>query len=107
MKISTILHRAADEMLAADFEDYCRGKTRFSCVAIEEVLIDLFDDFESERFEHWKNKINHGLREMGCDVDSGILFKDYGDGGHINPDVQGMRYFWLKWAALMAEEQGQ
>jgi hypothetical protein len=107
MKISTILHRAADELLAANFDDYCRGKTRYSCVAIEDVLIDLFGNYESVRFENWKNKIEQGLREMGCDVDSGTLFKDYGDCGNLNPDVQGMRYFWLKWAALMAEEQGQ
>ena len=48
---------------------------------------------------------------MGCDTMSLGLFVKYGDARlgqvGVNENVQGMRYFWLKWAALMAEEQGQ
>jgi hypothetical protein len=44
---------------------------------------------------------------MGCDTTSSTLFHKYGDNNFsISEEVQGMRYMWLKWAALMAEEQG-
>jgi hypothetical protein len=44
---------------------------------------------------------------MGCDTTSSTLFYKYVDNPfEISEEVQGMRYMWLKWAALMAEEQG-
>ena len=44
---------------------------------------------------------------MGFDVRSSHLFMKYGDNTPgVDETVQGMRYMWLKWAALMAEEQG-
>jgi len=43
---------------------------------------------------------------MGCDITSMSLFNNDRHSFAVNPDVQGMRYMWLKWAALMAEEQG-
>jgi hypothetical protein len=57
-----------------------------------------------------RDQVMKGLRNMGCDVESHTLFVKHGDKPDvyesITHDVQGMRYMWLKWAALMAEEQG-
>jgi hypothetical protein len=106
MKISTILHRAADKYLISCFADYTNPRMNcYSCIAIEEALEDFYEA-DSDEFKKWLDKIHIGLREMGCDVKSSALFLEYGDWLSVNPEVQGMRYFWLKWAALMAEEQG-
>ena len=106
-KISEVLHLAADEYLAANAHDYWhKNKARFSCAAIMDAKLSLRWD----RTPNWRDILT-GLREMGCDTSSSNLFVKYGDAyigqNGINEEVQGMRYFWLKWAALMAEEQGQ
>ena len=101
MKISEVLHLAADKYLAANAHEYYHSvrKEKYSCCAI--------DAKTNEQYAI----IKAGLRNMGCDTGSGTLFVKHGDPRPgqvgINEDVQGMRYFWLKWAALMAEEQGQ
>jgi hypothetical protein len=44
-----------------------------------------------------------GLKEMGCPTDSCDAFDDsFG----FNKENQQARYAWLKFAAMMAEEQG-
>lgn len=106
-KISEVLHLAADKYLAANAHDYCRkNKARFSCGAVLDAKLSL----RREGAPPWRD-IMIGLRKMGCDTSSRNLFIKYGDTfcgqNEINEEVQGMRYFWLKWAALMAEEQGQ
>ena len=106
-KISEVLHLAADKYLAANAHDYYhKNKARFSCGAVLDALSST-RNFKDLRF----SDIVTGLRKMGCDTTSRNLFVKYGDvyigQNEINEEVQGMRYFWLKWAALMAEEQGQ
>lgn len=114
MKISTILHKAADKHLAHDTivykynHNYSGSKQKYSCCAIESVLEDKYGLFSTESDEKL-SIIKKGLVAMGCPVKSLKAFK--GD-AHVNScfvmvDIQGQRYFWLKWAALMAEEQGQ
>lgn len=104
-KISTILHRAADHHLKGEQDQYMLS--RYSCCAV----IDAIDHYRVGRSAYdvssMRIRIYEGLKEMGCDVRSSHLFMEYGDNfPGINETVQGMRYMWLKWAALMAEEQG-
>ena len=101
MKISEILHDAADYYLQSEWRNV--ETTRYSCVAVNMALSNRCSN--GADFNKYHHIIMQGLKNMGCDVNSGTLFREYGD-SVFNEDVQGMRYFWLKWAALMAEEQG-
>lgn len=119
-KISDILHDAADKELAHNQETYwlCDGdirkasRERFSCCAIDNSV----SNFLNEKYPNlnWMNKedirddisegIKEGLKAMGLDTESTSAFGI--EATKINTEIQGQRYFWLKWAALMAEEQG-
>jgi hypothetical protein len=119
-KISDILHDAADNELAHNQETYwCSNNTtrkasleRFSCCAIDNAVINYIekkypdlhwsrrDRFSIEIFE----EIKEGLRAMGLNTELTDAFGKEPD--DVCPEIQGQRYFWLKWAALMAEEQG-
>jgi len=48
--------------------------------------------------------VRRAMKEMGLDVKSTRAFGQEPD--NVDEEIQGYRYFWLKWAALMAEEQG-
>lgn len=104
--IADVLHYAADKCLAYDkrLTEYDGLKEKFSCCAVQKAIFCLTGDLALRR------RVKAGLTAMGCDIGSYELFKKYGDNpdeySYINPEVQGMRYMWLKWAALMAEEQG-
>ncbi len=108
--IADVLHRAADLHLIAH-ERYEGGyRERFSCCAIQEAIYRMYGSLYGTESSAMYRRIKDGLTNMGCDVGSSYLFKKYGDKPDryedINHTVQGMRYMWLKWAALMAEEQG-
>lgn len=107
-KISEVLHLAADEYLSESGATHGRVE-RFSCAAVSGAVNHVIESCQLSygEAEDLENDIFYGLEMMGCDTDAAHLFKKYGDCIEGNPDVQGMRYFWLKWAALMAEEQGQ
>lgn len=118
-KISDILHDAADNELAHNQQTYwcCSAPSRiaslerFSCCAIDNAVSHFLDKNYPEL--SWRLKedvrdnifeaIKEGLRAMGLNTDSTSAF---GKEDEVNPEIQGQRYFWLKWAALMAEEQG-
>jgi hypothetical protein len=119
-KISDILHDAADNELAHNQETYwlCDGdirkasRERFSCCAIDNALTNFlykkyadlsWCDRDTIR-EDILGDIREGLEAMGLDTDSTRAFGE--EPANISSDIQGQRYFWLKWAALMAEEQG-
>ena len=119
-KISDILHDAADKELAHNQETYwcCEAQRRtaslerFSCCAIDNAVTAFLDKKYPDL--NWTLKddirddiicdIHKGLKEMGLDVKSTNAFGREPD--YVSHDIQGQRYFWLKWAALMAEEQG-
>lgn len=106
-KISEVLHLAADKYLSVDgayVDDDGKWVERFSCIAVSRAVKSFYLPFLDE--QDFENDIFAGLKAMGCDTGAANLFRKYGDHHKGNPDVQGMRYFWLKWAALMAEEQG-
>lgn len=108
--IADVLHLAADKYLVAHYR-YHEGqnKEKFSCCAIDESLHEMYGvDFWYE-LSQLSRCISEGLENMGCSTGSHTLFWKYGDPAdysQISHEVQGMRYMWLKWAALMAEEQG-
>jgi hypothetical protein len=106
--IADVLHYAADHILAATEHEYYAatkqeyraaiGKHKYSCCAVTDACIQL-------KVYHSYDSIIKGLKEMGCPTLSRKAFND--EGYHnFSEDNQQARYFWLKWAALMAEEQG-
>ncbi len=129
--ISDILHDAADIFLrynrndkAPQFYRHFRyygdlpvikerqvESEKFSCCAVQAAVAHAFKlERWSSEAEKLSKKVHKGLRAMGCPTGSSTAFQKHGDHGYNwnfnSPEVQGMRYFWLKWAALMAQEQG-
>ena len=109
--VADVLHYAADKCLIAHSrygEGY--GKEKFSCGAVEEAIYRLTGCYNIGESALLRRRVVTGLKAMGCNTGSSTLFRKHGDVPFdyqvINHKVQGMRYMWLKWAALMAEEQG-
>ena len=109
LKISTVLHYAADKCLVAHSRYGESGSEKFSCIAVSDAVFKLTGECNKQTSE-LSVRVLKGLDNMGCNTGSMTLFKKYGDKpneySYVNSEVQGMRYMWLKWAALMAEEQG-
>lgn len=108
--VADVLHYAADKCLVAHSRYSEGSKEKYSCCAVEEAIYQMSGrlyDYDSSKLRH---RVIAGLRTMGCNTGSMTLFEKYGDNymdySTVNHRVQGMRYMWLKWAALMAEEQG-
>lgn len=128
--ISDILHDAADIFLRYNIHDTApryrlmynnngvigsyslqqdkAEAERFSCCAVDAAIAYAFGlERWCDDTEKLSKKVKQGLRAMGCPTGSSTAFSKYGDDWRFeNHKVQGMRYMWLKWAALMAEEQG-
>lgn len=107
--IAEILHYAADKKLASK-EDQCwnRGgnKEKFSCCAVENAVWELRDKDKIETLQERDElyyRIFDGLAAMGCPTGSTNAF---GDEGEFVAENQQARYAWLKFAAMIAEEQG-
>ena len=106
--VADVLHYAADKCLAYDKRYTAYGiQEKFSCCAVDEAVYQLTGHFYGDGLY---NRVFDGLKVMGCNKNSQTLFEKYGDQPYeyssVDETVQGMRYMWLKWAALMAEEQG-
>ena len=108
--IAEILHYAADKELASKQEQYWTAggdKEKFSCCAAEEAVMSLWHDdmiaSEEER-DDLINRILKGLEAMGCPTGSTNAFGV--DEGVFIAENQQARYAWLKFAAIIAEEQG-
>ena len=107
--IADILHIAADKHLASKQEQcWNRGgtKEKFSCSAMTEAVYNLWNEdkiaSEAER-DDLINRCSDGLKAMGCPTNSLDAFNDNGE---FNAKNQQARYAWLKFAAIIAEEQG-
>lgn len=90
MKISEVLHQAADERLwdgVAGWWESGFDVWRFSCDAIG------FEKYEALCF----------VQELGVDPDGIQQFDEFNYG----QESQGARYLWLKFAALVAESEGK
>lgn len=106
MKISEILHLAADKHLAVSKYS---NRRRYSCDAVRDAIHEVVDAnclSESER-SHLLDRVFIGLEEMGVRKHSITQFYEFEDSKNlITPESQGARYTWLKFAAMIAEEQG-
>jgi hypothetical protein len=104
--IAEILHLAADKHLAVKESEYWArgggGKEKFSCCAVHEAIYGYFDLEIYEREDIIK-RIHKGLENMGCPTGSTDAFDDRGE---FRAENQQARYTWLKFAAIIAEEQG-
>ncbi len=104
--ISEILHYAADNELASkkkQFWAYGGGKEKFSCSAVHTAACKLHRTFTSDERIAILKRIEEGLEAMGCPVNSVNAFNDR---EMFSEENQQARYTWLKFAAMMAEEQG-
>lgn len=107
--IAEILHLAADKHLATT-EDQCwynaGNKEKFSCCAVNSTLHVLWnqDRITQKQMLDMSNRIKEGLKAMGCPINSSTAFDK--DEYKFNPESQQARYAWLKFAAMIAEEQG-
>lgn len=107
--IAEILHYAADKHLASKENEawyHSGNKEKFSCCAVIEAVHHLYDNYEIESdYDCQKliERIFKGLKAMGCPVNSTDAF---GDNDKVNAENQQARYAWLKFAAMIAEEQG-
>ena len=95
MKISEILHEAADVYLWDGIEDdaWC---SEYSCCAVSDAVQALRVSGVCEK------RIYRGLEEMGVNVTNVYQFNEFPFG----EQRQAARYSWLKFAAMIAEEQG-
>lgn len=107
--IAEILHYAADKKLASKEEQlWNRGgdKEKFSCCAVSEAVWKLWNE-DKIASEGDRNELIYrcceGLKAMGCPTYSMDAFNDRGE---FNAENQQARYAWLKFAAMIAEEQG-
>lgn len=122
--IADVLHLAADKYLIADTEDTANfDKEHYSCCAIHNAIAELApkEFFDNQGFRIFYTgeanetptgkRVFAGLKAMGLDPGSTQLFKKlekktYGGWYNLTPESQGARYSWLKFAAMIAEEQG-
>lgn len=107
--IAEILHLAADKYLAAKSSEfwYNRGtKEKYSCCAVSEAARCLWNEDKIDSLEDRNELLNRafkGLEAMGCPINSSDAFDE---ANVFNPESQQARYAWLKFAAMIAEEQG-
>lgn len=108
--IAEILHYAADKKLASNSgqywqtsESYNATKEKYSCCAVQEAIRDLYQSICAEEYHELTDRIFTGLNSMGCQTNSVELFND---SHKFVPENQQVRYTWLKFAAIIAEEQG-
>lgn len=123
-KISEVFHLAADKYLAPDEDTYKKQRAKnytdpqfrareapyseqYSCCAVYDAITELYP--ASYGKEEWNKRIsfrdmiNNGMQNMGLRAGSMHIYDDYpGDFAAR----QGARYLWLKWCAMIAEEQG-
>jgi hypothetical protein len=91
VKISTILRKAANEHLPYRVRDeFSDTPSPFSCDAVNEASNG--KDLEASQF----------LLSLGCFVGSCVQFAEFS----VGPERQGARFFWLHFAALVAEDEG-
>lgn len=94
MKISQILHKAADEYLWDGVKD--KNVMSYSCAAVGICMTYHGCSAKQEA------KVIEFLDQLGCPLYSMEAFDEF----ETYKDRQGARYLWLKFAALVAEEEG-
>jgi hypothetical protein len=100
MKLSTLLHKAADQYLAASREEWLfkESKNKFSCCAVIYSL-------NANDISKYIIAVDF-LTSLGVDVQSSHNFNKFGyDTEDFTEELQGVRYLWLKLAAKVAEDE--
>lgn len=105
--IAEVLHLAADKYLEYDHYYGIVGEFHkrelFSCDAVDSAAWESFQKWDHDiLFDDFIDPIMRGLENMGVNTSSSIQFIEYSN----LEERQGARYAWLKFAAMMAEEQG-
>lgn len=106
--ITEILHLAADKHLACNRDEYwyfAGKKEKYSCCAVSEAAMSLWSEDKIKSVEDRNELLKRtfkGLEAMGCPINSSNAFDD---AEVFNPESQQARYAWLKFAAMIAEEQ--
>ena len=94
--IADVLHYAADECLwEGEIILGLTNKRYFSCGAIIDALVSL-------KCWHHLNSIEEALVVLGLNIESTSAFSEF----DTAIESQCARYNWLKFVALLAEEQG-
>ena len=110
VKISEVLHLAADKYLASNYVEYIgTDKSRFSCCAVETTLDKLIDEkcvINIKQYRNLWDTIHEGFENLGLDTGSLYAFEEF-EKGKVTEESQGARYAWLKFCAMLAEEQGE
>lgn len=92
MKLSTRLRKAANEKLWDGYGS-CIGREIYSCIAVDEVRGPGAHDVVAATF----------LADMGVHINGLNEFKEF----RLGPERQSVRYAWLMFAAMYAEELGK
>jgi hypothetical protein len=120
LTIAQVLHFAADNRLWNGY--YVPSRHRYyqvqprvagwtpehyqvwSCVAVRAAVLELGVRAGLDYTQRilMVAQIECGLRQMGCETRRVDQFDDFWS----SPETQGARYAWLKFAAMIAEEQG-
>lgn len=112
-KLSTILNNAADNYLIDGlFTQQPAHSSEYSCISVSEATANYFKELDSisyawEAGEYDINVVMPFLTSLGL-----ILHpEDERDDGEFHefpkgPERQAVRYAWLKFAAMIAEEEG-
>lgn len=103
MQISEVLHCAADNHLSIDFADVRPRTWRYSCDTLRDAIQKTYPDASNVEQEALRWRIKDGMVELGLDPESLNAFEDIPQG----VERQGARYSWLKFCAMLAEEQGE
>lgn len=105
VKISEVLHLAADKYLASDHTEYIDTyKSRFSCCTVSKALDEL--NTKAKVWLETHEAILKGFENLGLDTGSRRAFEEF-EKGIVTEESQGARYAWLKFCAMLAEEQGE
>ena len=99
--IAEVLHYAADHTLPTTSNWHCAGG--YSCDAMREALHHFYPcHLDQNKWDARHDQIIEGLKALGCNTRTIFEFNEFSN----LDERQGARYLWLKFAALMAEEQG-
>lgn len=105
VKISEVLHLAADKYLASDYEEYIdTAKWRFSCCAVGSAIDNLVHDVTYNNT--LRDNIQSNFESLGLESYTITAFEEF-EKGIVPEESQGARYLWLKFCAMLAEEQGE
>jgi len=103
-KLSTILNNAAEFHLSQTVSDIPNENSEYTCIAVSIAVRKAFSDYY-DREDYLENVIEPFMESLGLVKHP----EDHQDDGEFHefekgPERQAVRYAWLKFAAMIAEE---